>query len=172
MTTVDILPAQSKQEVSRQTGAAYSTGSIETFQETPSQFSISDHRSMGRPRSTNRTIRKELLRKLRGFVVQFETDTVRVALFDDKTGEKFHYRFPADRFIEAKIEVENQPFEMIESRVISSESSVPVYQTMFLPSAPSDSAELIDLDLGEKYEQMKKNIIERNSKRKRSNAPT
>jgi hypothetical protein len=117
------------------------------------------------PTARRRATRRELIRKLRGFVVQFETDTVRVSLKDDKTGKRFDYRFPAKVFRDAKIEVENQPFEFIESKVFNTEHNVPVYQSMFLPMAPKESVRLTDLELGEEYDEMRKRIVDRYSKR-------
>ena len=111
--------------------------------------------------------RKKVERKLRGFVVQFESEDVRVLLSSAK-GEQYQYKFPAVQLRAAGITVENQPFELQEIKTIDADDGLPVYGIKFRPMAPAASAQLVGLDSDEEFRSKRQKTLAYFSEKKKN----
>ncbi|MBI2925925.1 MAG: hypothetical protein HYY24_09500 [Verrucomicrobia bacterium] len=101
-----------------------------------------------KPSGTDAHSRREVVRtkrRLKGFLVEFQSDEARVAFVEN--GETVFYDLPADQIRRAGIKVRNQPFQMDEIET-EDEHGCLIVGYRFLPLAqPSDAyIETLDFD--------------------------
>ena len=97
------------------------------------------------------------IRKIQGFVIQFEGHQALVMLLgEDKSAHQYH--LPARKLKAAGVRVQNQPFELKETQVYPSGKTKPIYRVEFRALASADSATMTKLDLGPEYEKKLKRI--------------